>query len=833
MIMNRNDLYPLLPESVNGYELAPVRGYFSIIVPESTINLVINPSVEGGITTGYAAVGGAMAAISTWQAYGQYGLQLTPAVSTESGFYFGTVALGAGTTYTASATIQGEAGKIYYIWIGSTAGALVGTKRAWIGTGHKQRIHVTTMEPTGASRRVYVTRDGKYTDQHLFYADGLQVEAKAYPTTYADGDQLGLVPALPGSPAPYYWTGTRLASTSVRSAQTRAGGREMSLLEYGLKILVVLGLGMAVIVDQSLPLPGLGALPQGTGTTTRDFTLVAALYSSDSGGRLLQALRSDLIDAVKPDRVTIDQPLILRYQMCDADGEVQGESLDIICKYTGGLEGNWDNHQQERISLSFRMYLPMIRSAYASGTVLGYQTAIANSNYILMRSPDGVWQKLSTGADNTINVVKFGPDGYLYAGGSFTNIGGVAANRIAFWNGAAWGAMSVGVDGMVNAIDFDYNGDPCIAGAFTHDGGGVNLLHNLARFTGGAWVDDGDPSLGVVNNMRTVKNTVGPYPGHRYYIASENGAWVMTDSGNMHQLGAIIHVDDVMMPPNGVLMATSHDPAVDVNGTTYEWIGGAWVDSLAGIGGPLVYDAHHVYTGRSYSGGTAATVKQYGGSRWKTLGSFNINPDPAGSAEIRVLVVHDNLLYAAGRFASVNYGASSFLAAPGGPLLIFTGSTWIPADITLPAGAYYINSIAFAQDGSLVIASNGSGTAYSATVSTPNVGSATTYPVITFTGPGTLYQVKNYTTGRSIFFNLTLLRGEIAVLNLDPMNLSFKSNLRGNIFSTILPGSNISMPLLPGINNVSAYMYGSTTAETAMGMNWYEQYWSIDGAAWK
>ena len=40
----------------------------------------------------------------------------------------------------------------------------------------------------------------------------------------------------------------------------------------------------------------------------------------------------------------------------------------------------------------------------------------------------------------------------LYAGGGFTTAGGVAANRIAKWNGSAWSALGSGMNGAVYAL---------------------------------------------------------------------------------------------------------------------------------------------------------------------------------------------------------------------------------------------------------------------------------------------------------------------------------------------------------------------------------------------
>ena len=80
MQSRRDRIYAALPQPVSGYELNPEKGLFSVIIPEATINLISNPSVEGALTTGYTAWGAGvgMASVATWQAFGTYGLQLTP-----------------------------------------------------------------------------------------------------------------------------------------------------------------------------------------------------------------------------------------------------------------------------------------------------------------------------------------------------------------------------------------------------------------------------------------------------------------------------------------------------------------------------------------------------------------------------------------------------------------------------------------------------------------------------------------------------------------------------------------------------------------------------------
>ena len=53
---------------------------------------------------------------------------------------------------------------------------------------------------------------------------------------------------------------------------------------------------------------------------------------------------------------------------------------------------------------------------------------------------------------------------------------------------------------------------------------------------------------------------------------------------------------------------------------------------------------------------------------------------------------------------------------------------------------------------------------------------------------------------------------------------------RGNIMSTILPGSDLNWELQPGANNVSSFIYSGSTSDSGIVMVWSDNYWSIDGA---
>ena len=58
----------------------------------------------------------------------------------------------------------------------------------------------------------------------------------------------------------------------------------------------------------------------------------------------------------------------------------------------------------------------------------------------------------------------------LFVGGSFTNVGGVPANRIARWDGSAWSTLGSGTSGTVLAMT-EVGEDLYIGGSFRSAGG--------------------------------------------------------------------------------------------------------------------------------------------------------------------------------------------------------------------------------------------------------------------------------------------------------------------------------------------------------------------------
>jgi hypothetical protein len=85
---------------------------------------------------------------------------------------------------------------------------------------------------------------------------------------------------------------------------------------------------------------------------------------------------------------------------------------------------------------------------------------------------DDNWISLggSPGANNPVNASVVDASGNLYIGGSFIAVGDTKANFIAKWNGSIWSALGSGVNGIVSALAVS-GSDLYAGGTFTSVGG--------------------------------------------------------------------------------------------------------------------------------------------------------------------------------------------------------------------------------------------------------------------------------------------------------------------------------------------------------------------------
>lgn len=798
------------------------------ILPKEATNLITNPSFELG-TTGYAAVGAgvSVARVTTQQRRGLASLEITTATGVISGAAY-TIALTNGTQYSFSADVRDVAGQTFNLYITNAGGTRVSDNVTWTGTGQWKRRSVTYTAAASANHMLVITRSA-VASTTKFYTDGWQLETGEV-STYLDGDMSGFVT---GQQA-YRWNGTPHASTSWRSGQTRSGGTYMRLSDYA-KAITILGLGLSPMVNTALPTSLGGSHYQNTtAASERPFTIMAHLTGGGDYG-VIQAKRAALINAVKPDATTYRQPLLIEYVERDSAGVEVSERLQVPALYVSGLEGGEKTAWNERIAMSFTSYLPLMYQEGEKSIALGFKGTINDTTGMFMRDATGTWSSfgyvpgvgtsasgaiivgpdgkvysggrngaawgqvwdgaswttMGSGANGVINAFAFGPDGALYAGGNFTSAGGVANTaRIAKWNGSAWSALGTGApDGEVRALHFHSSGVLIMGGTFTSVGGVANTA-KIAKWDGSTWIAMSTGANDAVNIIAEDKNTT------------------VFAGGDFTTIGG-----------------------VSINRIA-KWDGSAWsaVGSASGADG-VVYALALGLDGTMFMGGDFTSVAgqsitnfaAWTGSDWYQPGG--LAPDIPGSGVVRkLLVAPDGSVYVGGRFNRIG----TTMAARG--IAQYFNGTWQPLDIDTDPG---YDGIALDKAGRLFLV-NYYPVPRTVTVgvaTAANSGSGTAYPKFILTGPGSINQIKNFTTGKAIFFNtLTLFDGETITIDTNPMRFTFTSNFRGNLMNYILPGSSMNFELLPGANNISAYIYGTTTAATTIYMTWRDGYWSVDGA---
>lgn len=99
------------------------------------------------------------------------------------------------------------------------------------------------------------------------------------------------------------------------------------------------------------------------------------------------------------------------------------------------------------------------------------------------RQVNGDWHGLSPGIDNPVLAI-LEHQGRVIAGGEFVQIGSVAANHVAAWDGTRWSAIGAGFDATVRALA-TLRGQLVAAGDFSSSGG-VACDH-VATWDGAAW----------------------------------------------------------------------------------------------------------------------------------------------------------------------------------------------------------------------------------------------------------------------------------------------------------------------------------------------------------
>ena len=299
------------------------------------------------------------------------------------------------------------------------------------------------------------------------------------------------------------------------------------------------------------------------------------------------------------------------------------------------------------------------------------------------------WETSSGQPGGDVNALAVWDDGNgpaLYVGGSFAEIGDVAMNNIARWDGTEWTAVTSGgnpgVGGVVNALFVHNDG----SGEKLYVGGNFTFPQSyLAAYNGTNFISVGSGTINQVSGMAEFGGDLYAagsftFAGGTFVnrIARWNGAgWAAM--GNQFFFGA----NDNVLTAVGTDSSAGVGPGLFVGGTfsstrgvsaqrVAKWDGSAWSALAGGMNATVV--AVIIWNGDLYAGGNftfadgspANRIARWNGTSWSALGT-------GLDGGVSSLAIYDDgngeALYVGGSFANAG-------GVPAANLAKWDGATW-------------------------------------------------------------------------------------------------------------------------------------------------------------
>lgn len=469
----------MLPEPVTGYVLEPRKGYISIVAPEYSENLNINPSFEYSLS-GYTYSGSVSRTIS-YQSRGGWSVEIT---GTNANNFNYVISLSANSKYTWSLDLRGQSGYDYALEVYDPSSNRCAYKKV-TGSDSWKRVYV--IFGTSALGNYTMRLRTLSTKSHTFHTDGWQIENKPYPTTYIDGDLRGFL----ANRKDFLWLGSPHNSKSVRISDCRAGGREYFLNDLGVHVTGIVGLtGIGPVKNIANELSFGGAYYYSSIYTPRTFTIVGAIFGESASDII--ATRNALISILKPSVTNVRQKMLLRYQTRDECGDPSGDAYNIPCLYNSGLEGNLDNLYEEKLTITFDQFDSYIYKDFETATELKYDVLSESYSGMVIINENGYMNIVASCPHDTKCLAHDDYNGNLMVGGNSVGIAGLDS-RLAMRPDATgvWQLMAgAQPDGVVNEIASTPE-ETIVAGNFNNLGGGKVAVYNVRT---NSWYGIGTPN---------------------------------------------------------------------------------------------------------------------------------------------------------------------------------------------------------------------------------------------------------------------------------------------------------------------------------------------------
>jgi len=340
------------------------------------------------------------------------------------------------------------------------------------------------------------------------------------------------------------------------------------------------------------------------------------------------------------------------------------------------------------------IYTQAASASHGDPLVVGYYTY--NPAGEIGRESYWGWTSLGAGMNSNVRALELDTNGNLYAGGDFTNAGGVAASRIAKWNGTTWTNLGAGMNEKIYALALNTNGDLYASGDFTN-AGGVSAT-NIAKWdpTTAGWTNLGlglniPPSTPYALALDPIGNL---YAGGDFMqagdmavsrIAKWNGTtWTNLGAG-MNKGDSASAVWALALDSVGNLYAGGDFTNAGVGAATNiaKWNGTTWTNLGAGMNEKIyalaLDQGGNLYAGGDFTnaGGVAANrIAKWDGTSWTSLG------DGMNNTVCALAVGTNGDVYAGGSFTTAGGVAATNIAKWNGTTWTNLGAGMVPIDTT-------------------------------------------------------------------------------------------------------------------------------------------------------
>lgn len=830
--------YAIAPTPTTGLAMNTVEGCSSWRVSRwcPARNFIKNPSLENGLTGWAARTPGG-------------GNQIIPRndaayAGSASGYALSTGAAFPGLTYDLGYLVSGNQGKTFTLSIAVNPDVKqVLTLNVIAAAGSDRTIATVTRDIVCGWERMEVVFAIPNTSDYAATVTGLKFEITTLVNSpfyfdaamllegvkrnflYFDGDERGK------------WTGTPSSSYSDAD-ETEPNGEMVDLRDLGFNMLGYTGLGLppSEHIGTDSALSG-GRNYERTVQRARQFSLTGNIYDYDED---LQSYRAKLVEIFKPQNADARaRDVIIEYQPCDCEG-VMCCRRRIRAKFVAdGLAGNINSPNGETLTLQFEEAAPpQVTEEAGSSSVLTVSNTIALPTVIGYTQSTGWINPAPGGLPASLQILSLAvTDSGTYLGGNFG--AGNQGVRFAGANGTTTTPSGLLTNTACLAVAAAPNGDLWVSGE-------TNVLYYLPA-AGGSAVNVGASIDSASNKILFHPNgnvyILGLFSGKMKASADYGSTWVTVAApgvngtiedgailpdgrivvvGDFTQAGGVACRNAAIYTPNTnsfQALATSADGrilavTVGLDGKVY--LGGEFgvINGISCTRAAMWNGTQVQAMGSGVSGGTTPAV-------------FTISINPCNGE-----------VWVGGRFQTAGGLACSNIA-------IWNGSTWASPDIEFASTNTLVQSSAFdrscAYIAGLADATN-SGNKIATTSGQKPIcynGTADERPIIKFTGPGRIRNLRNLTTGATIYMDYTMQRGEVCTLDLTrDAKAIFKSSYYGPKPGAILRGSDLDRFALKAAsrsnqcktcpNNIISVFISNNAGVGGAVLAWENRHWGID-----